>query len=182
MVAVRAVSGDGDPDRLRGGVAEFPVHPTLSQIAQRQNQIDTWDALRVGGYRFAKPGTIISFLLTAAMVVLVVTPVPPNWPWDIPLCIVSIFSAVVMVVCGLLWLDRPSAGPRPELLEIVPFTRAENLQLMRAQPAEPYCATCVCPGCGDESTHLLRKPSDGEPDWATVTRRCRICQREWAQA
>jgi hypothetical protein len=182
MAAVRPASGEGVPDRLRNGVPRFPDHPTLAQIAQRQMQVDAWDALRVDGYRFAKPGTIISFLLTAGMVVLVVTPIPPNWPWNIPLSILSIFSAVVMVVCGLLWLDRPYAGTRPELLEIVPFTRAENLQLMSAQLPEPYLASCVCPGCGDESTHLLRKPSDGEPEWATVMRHCRVCEREWAQA
>ncbi|SPM34149.1 hypothetical protein BN1232_05452 [Mycobacterium rhizamassiliense] len=182
MSSVRPTSSAGDPDRLRDGVPEFPDHPTLTQIAQRQMQIDTWDAMSVDGYRFAKPGAIISFLLTAIMVVLVLTPIPPNWPWDIPLCILSIFSAVVMVVCGLLWLDRPDSGPRPELLEIVPFTRAENLQLMSGQGAEPYGAICACPGCGDECTHLVRRPTDSEPDWATVTRCCRVCNREWVQA
>jgi hypothetical protein len=181
MSSVRPGSSEGGPDRSGVALPDLPDHPTLAQIAQRQMEIDAWDALRVDGYRFAKPGTIVSFLITAAMVFLVVTPIPPNWPWNIPLCILSIFSAVVMVVCGLLWLDRPFAGPRPELLEIVPFTRAENLRLMSGQDIEPYCATCTCPGCGDESTHQLRKPSGEEPEWATVTRHCRRCEREWAQ-
>lgn len=182
MASVRPSSDEEDPDRWRPGLPNMPDHPTLLQIAQRQMEIDAWDALNVDGYRFAKPGTIISFLVTAVMVVLVVTPIPPNWPWDIPLCILSIFSAVVMVVCGLLWLDKPFSGPRPELLAIVSFTWVENLQLMSTQATEEYRATCACPGCGNESTHLLRKLRDGEPDWATVTRRCRVCGREWAQA
>lgn len=181
MASARPPSGEGNPDRWGRPLPDSSEHPTLAQIARRQMEIDAWDALRVDGYRFAKPGTIISFLLTAVMVILVVTPIPPNWPWNIPLCLLSIFSAVVMVVCGLLWLDKPYAGPRPELLEIVPFTRAENLRLMSTQADEPYHATCACPGCGDESTHQLRKPTDGEPDWATVTRHCRVCRREWAQ-
>jgi len=67
------------------------------------------------------------------------------------------------------------------MLAIVPFTRAENLHLMNTQTAEPYLATCTCPGCGDLCTHLVRQPDDGEPDWSKVTRQCRICGREWAQ-
>lgn len=181
MASVRPASDEGGPDRLGPRLPDLPEHPSLTQIAQRQMEIEAWDALSVHGYRFAKPGAIISFLITAVMVVLVVTPVPPNWPWNIPLCILAIFAAVAMVVCGLLWLDKPYAKPRPELLEIVPFIREENLRLMSAQAIEPYRAACTCPGCGNESTHLLRKPSDGEPDWATVTRHCRVCEREWAQ-
>jgi hypothetical protein len=112
---------------------------------------------------------------------LALTPIPPNWPWNIPLVIVAIFGAVAMVVCGLLWFDTPSGGPRPERLAIVPFSRTENLHLMNGQPVEPYCATCTCPGCGDLSTHLVHQPAEGEPEWATVTRACRVCAREWSQ-
>ena len=165
------------PDSATSG--DFPYHPTLLEIAQRQQEIDVWDALQVGGYRFAKPGTIISFLISAVMLFLALTPIPPNWPWNIPLVIVAIFGAVAMVVCGLLWFDTPSGGPRPERLAIVPFSGAENLHLMNGQPVEPYLATCTCPGCGDLSTHLVRQPAEGEP--ATVTRRCRVCAREWSQ-
>ncbi len=160
---------------------EFPYHPTLLEIAQRQQEIAVWEALQVGGYRFAKPGTIISFLAAAVLLFLALTPIPPNWPWNIPLVIAAVFGAVAMVVCGLLWFDTPKAAPRPERLAIVPFSRAENLHLMNRQPVEPYLATCTCPGCGDRSTHLVRQPVEGESEWSTVTRHCRICGREWSQ-
>jgi hypothetical protein len=162
--------------------ADFSNHPTLSDIARRQQEIAVWESLNVGGYRFAKPGAIIGFLISAVMVVLAVTPIPPNWPWNIPLLILAIFAAVGTVVCGLLWFDNPDVGQQPELLEIVPFSRAENLHLMQGQAVEPYAARCSCPGCGDLSTHLIREPADGEPDWAIVTRHCGVCQRQWAQA
>jgi hypothetical protein len=159
-----------------------PDHPTLSDIARRRKEIAAWEARNVGGYRFAKPGTIIGSLITAVMTLLVITPIPPNWPWDIPLAMAAIFTAVATVVCGLLWFDRPRLAPKPELLEIVPFSRAENLQLMNGQAVEPYRAICVCPGCGDTSTHLIRLPAAGEPEWAAFIRRCGLCKREWAQA
>ncbi|ORJ53175.1 hypothetical protein B5M45_29200 [Mycobacterium simiae] len=160
---------------------EFPYHPTLLEIAQRRQEIEVWEALQVGGYRFVKPVTVASFLISAVMLFLAVTPIPPNWPWNIPLVIVAIFGAVVMVVCGLLWFDTPRAGPCPTALAIVPYSRAENLHLMHAQPVEPYCAKCTCPGCGDQATHRVRKPTQGEPDWSTAIRQCRVCGREWAQ-
>ncbi|MEC4763370.1 hypothetical protein VT930_09660 [Mycobacterium sherrisii] len=130
---------------------EFPYHPTLLEIAQRRQEIDVWEALQVGGYRFVKPVTIASFLVSAVMLFLAISPIPPNWPWNIPLVIVAIFGAVTMVVCGLLWFDTPRAGPCPAALAIVPYSRTENLHLMRAQPVEPYCAKCTCPGCGDHA-------------------------------
>ncbi len=160
---------------------EFPYHPNLLEIAQRQQEIDVWEALQVGGYGFARPGFIISFLISAVMLFLALTPIPPNWPWNIPLVIGAIFGAVAMVVYGLLWFDIPKASPRPERLAIVPFSRAENLHLMNRQQFEPYAATCTCPGCGDLSTHLVRQPVEGESQWSTVTRHCRVCGREWAQ-
>jgi MFS family permease len=159
-----------------------PDHPTLSDIAARHTEIEAWEARNVGGYRFAKPGTIIGSLVSAVMVILVVTPIPPNWPWDIPLAISAIFTTGATVVCGLLWFDKPRLPPRPELLEIVPFSRAENLQLMSGQPVEPYRAISTCPGCGDISTHLIRLPAAGEPEWAAFIRGCGLCKREWAQA
>lgn len=161
---------------------DFPHHPTLSEVAIRQREIESWEALNVGGYRWARPGTIIGFLACAVMVLLALTPIPPNWPWNIPLVILAIPTAVATVVCGLLWFENPSIGPRPESLEIVPFSRAENLHKMQRQAVEPYQASCVCPGCGDSSTHRIRGPIDGEPSWATVTRQCAVCKREWAQA
>lgn len=180
MALVRPTSEERDPDGVRPD--ESPHHPTLAQIAQRQREIEAWEALSVGGYSFAKPGTVLAFLVTAVAVFLVISPIPPNWPWNIPLSILAIFAAVVMVVCGLLWLDQPDVGQHPESLEIVPFSRTENLHLMSEQAIEPYYASCACPGCGDESTHLLRRTAEDEPQWAAVTRHCRVCGREWAQA
>ena len=159
-----------------------PSHPTLAEVAQRKREIELWEALNVGGYRFAKPGTIIGAVISAVLVILVVTPIPPNWPWDVPTMILAVFTAVATVTCGLLWFDNPRAASRPEALEIVPFSRAENLHLMTEQPVEPYSAVCTCPGCGDSSTHLIREPATGEPEWAMVTRRCAVCEREWAQS
>ncbi|MGZ4510857.1 MAG: hypothetical protein ACXVX6_14405 [Mycobacterium sp.] len=159
-----------------------PGHPTLAEIAQRQQEIQAWEALNVGGYRFAKPGTIIGSLVSAVLVLLAVTPIPPNWPWDIPTMILAVFTAVATVTCGLLWFDNPHPVPRPEALVIVPFSRAENLRLMQDQPVEPYRAICACPGCGDASAHLIREPVRDEPEWAMVTRRCAVCERAWAQA
>jgi len=157
-------------------------HPTLAEVAQRKQEIELWEALNVGGYRFAKAGTIVGALVSAVLVVLAVTPIPPNWPWDIPTMILAVFTAVATVTCGLLWFDNPRAASRPEVLEIVPFSRAENLRLMTEQTVEPYSAECTCPGCGDMSAHLIRGPATGEPGWAMVTRRCGVCEREWAQA
>jgi hypothetical protein len=160
----------------------FPSHPTLQEIADRQKQIDSWELRNVGGYEFAKAGTIAGSLMCGVMVLLAVTPIPPNWPWDIPLVIVAIFTAVATVICGLLWFEKPHIGHRPEPLEIVPFSREENLHLMRGQAVEPFQVNCDCPGCGNASTHLIREPAGGEPRWATVVRRCAVCKREWAQS
>jgi len=37
-------------------------HPTLLEIGARQKEIESWEALNVGGYPWAKPGTIFGFL------------------------------------------------------------------------------------------------------------------------
>jgi hypothetical protein len=162
--------------------SDFPNHPTLSEIATRQKKIESWETMNVGGYGWAKPGTIIGSLICAVMVFLAVTPIPPNWPWDVPLVVVAIFTAVGTVVCGLLWFDTPHIGPRPESLEIVPFSRAENLHLMQEQAVEPFQAICTCPGCGHSATHRIREHAEGEPGWDAVIRHCAVCKREWAQA
>jgi hypothetical protein len=177
MALVRPSSEEGLP---RG--FNYPHHPTQSDIARRQKAIEAWEALNVGGYRFAKPGAIIGFLISAGLLVVGVTPIPPNWPWNVPLALLAVFTTVATVICGLLWFDNRDIGPRPEPLQIVPFSRAENLHLMNEQAVEPYLATCTCPGCGDQSTHRIREPTRGEPEWAKVTRQCMTCEREWAQA
>ena len=192
-IACMALVGPNSEERVRRGFRQrltnlpdslvkidFPNHPTLLEIAQRQKEIEAWEALNVGGYRLAKPGTIIGALISAVMVVVATTPIPLNWPWNIPLVILAMFTAVLTVVCGLLWFDHPDG--RPESLEIVPVSRAENLHRMHGQDIEPYRAICACPGCGDISTHLIREPAEGEPAWAAVTRHCEVCEREWAQA
>jgi hypothetical protein len=161
---------------------DCPNHPTLLEIAAQQKKIASWEALNVGGYRWAKPGAIVGLLVSAVMMVLALTPIPPNWPWDIPLVILSVFTSVATVVCGLLWFDHPDIGPRPELLEIVPFSRPENLRLMLEQAVEPFQPVCTCPGCGHACTHRIREPAENEPHWAAATRHCAMCKREWAQA
>lgn len=190
MALVSPSSGQGKPrgvgraaTKFAGRPAAVPCrHPTLAEIAQRQQEIRAWEALNVGGYRFAKPGAVIGFLVCGSLVVLVVTPIPPNWPWDIPTMILAVFTAVATVTCCLLWFDNPHPPARPEPLAIVPFSRAENLRLMADQAAEPYRAVCLCPGCGDNSAHLIRGATRDEPGWAMVIRRCAVCEREWAQA
>lgn len=191
MTLVRPTSEDREPDALRQFLpahadapakVDFPTHPTLVEIAQRRKEIQAWEALSAGGYRFAKPATIVSIAVCAVNVLLALTPIPPNWPWNIPLLILGVFAAVATVVCGLLWFDNPDIGTRPELLKIMSFSRAENLHLMSSQADEPYCATCTCPGCGDFATHLVRRTANGEPEWAAVTRQCRVCDRQWAQS
>jgi hypothetical protein len=180
---VRRASHEPPPNAV-GPPAKIdsPDHPTLLEIAAREKKIETWDALNVGGYPWAKPGAIVGFLVSAVMMVIALTPIPPNWPWDIPLVILSVFTSVATVVCGLLWFDNPDIGARPESLEIVPFSRAENLRLMQEQAVEPFQAACTCPGCGHASTHRIREPADNEPHWAAATRHCAVCKREWAQA
>jgi hypothetical protein len=175
-----ALVGPASQDRV--AESGSPDHPTLLEIASRQRQIESWDALNVGGYPWAKPGAIVGFVVSAVMMVIALTPIPPNWPWDIPLVILSVFTSVATAVCGLLWFDSPQIGPRPELLEIVPFTRAENLRLMQEQAVEPFQAACTCPGCGHTATHRIRGPAEDEPHWAAATRHCSVCEREWAQA
>jgi hypothetical protein len=161
---------------------DCPTHPTLLEIAAQQKKIASWEALNVGGYRWAKPGAIVGLLVSAVMMVLALTPIPPNWPWDIPLVILSVFTSVATVVCGLLWFDHRDIGPRPKLLEIVPFSRPENLRLMLEQAVEPFQPVCTCPGCGHACTHRIREPDENEPHWAAATRHCAVCKREWAQA
>ncbi|WP_142274405.1 hypothetical protein [Mycobacterium scrofulaceum] len=190
MALVSPSSGQGGPRRVGRSSTEFadraaPVprtHPTLAEIARRQQEIRAWEDLNIGGYRFARPGTIVGSLVCGVLVVLVVTPIPPNWPWDIPTMILAVFTAVATVTCGLLWFDNPHPPPRPEPLAIVPFSRAENLRLMADQAVQAYRAVCACPGCGDNSAHLIRVAARDEPGWAMVTRRCAVCEREWAQA
>ena len=183
MASVRPTSHEPPPDAVDPPAKrDYPDHPTLLEIAAREKKIESWDALNVGGYPWAKPGTIVGFLVSAAMLVVALTPIPPNWPWDIPLVILSVFTSVATVVCGLLWFDNPDIGARPESLEIVPFSRTENLRLMQLQAVEPFQAVCTCPGCGHASTHRIREPADNEPHWAAATRHCAVCKREWAQA
>lgn len=188
MALVIPSSGRGRPRGVGRRVTRFADsaaavhHPTLAEIARRRQEIQSWEALNVGGYRFAKPGAIVGSLISTVLVVLALTPIAPNWPWDIPTMILAIFTAVATVTCGLLWFDNPHPVACPQSLTIVPFTRAENLRLMEEQPVETYRAICACPGCGDTSAHLIREPVQDEPAWAMVTRRCAVCDREWAQA
>src|ERR1700687_4463561 len=101
MALNRPPSEEGPPRAIN-----FPHDPTQSDIARRHKESEAWEALNVGGYRFAKPGTIVGFLISAVLVVLALTPIPPNWPWDIPLALLAVFTTVATVICGLLWFDN----------------------------------------------------------------------------
>ena len=131
---------------------------------------------------WARPGAIVGFLVSTVMIVIALTPIPPNWPWDIPLVILSVFTSVATVVCGLLWFDNPHIGPAPSCWRSCRSRATENLRLMQEQVIEPFRAACTCPGCAHASTHRIREPAENEPHWAAATRHCAVCEREWAQA
>lgn len=76
MASVRPISGQRGIRQHPN--TEFPYHPTLLEVAQRQQELDVWETLQVGGYGFAKPGTIISFLISAVMLFFALSPIPPN--------------------------------------------------------------------------------------------------------
>ena len=166
-------------------VIGFPDHPTLLEIAERQKEIDRWDLLDTSvRRRNAKWGCIAGSLTSVVLLVLILSPLPPNYPWDAPAGVLVLFMVVASAICGLVWYDDPNLGrKRPEPLEVVPFSAAENRVLMSEQQEEVFFPACACPGCGDVLVHKMRKPDKGvEPLWAQVIRHCDTCQREWAES
>jgi len=167
-------------------VIGFPDHPTLLEIAERQKEIDRWDLLDTSVRRrnakwICLGGNVLS---PTALIVAWWPSIPPHWPWDLFLALVAVMMFAVAMIAALVWHEDPNHGrKRPEPLEVVPFSAAENLVLMSDQQEEVFFPACACPGCGDVLVHKMRISHKGvEPLWAQVIRHCDTCQREWAES
>jgi hypothetical protein len=154
-------------------------HPTLVDLAQRQEAIADWEAMNRGGRRLARQLSVTCFALgvvagiTAALVPQVT--------------VVAAMSTGVLLMTSLWcarvwWGDTQLHDPGPQQPGAVVFTGEENRRLLASQAPEPFRAVSPCPGCGDLSAHLFRTPGEGDPEWAAIIRQCAVCQREWAQA
>ncbi|WP_375486423.1 hypothetical protein [uncultured Mycobacterium sp.] len=152
-------------------------HPTLVDLAERQEAIADWEAMDRGGRRLARQLSVTCFALgvvagiTAALVPQVTVAAAMSTG---ALLMTSVWCARIW------WGDPPLHDPHPQAL--VAFTAEENRRLMASQPPEPFRAVSACPGCGDTTAHLFRTPGEGDPAWAAIIRRCAVCMREWAQA
>ncbi|BCO56119.1 hypothetical protein MINTM005_13630 [Mycobacterium intracellulare] len=168
-----------------GLVIGFPDHPTLIDIANRELEMADWDRLRAQCMRqcrgmFWGGGLAAIVCLAAALLFMDIT----LWV-AIPAFVGVIFFSLVFC-CGceaLYGEDIPyyPECPRPEPLQLVPFSAGENRVLISEQAPEIFLSGCACPGCGDVDVHLLRTAGPGDPEWANVIRTCKTCQREWAQ-
>jgi hypothetical protein len=154
-------------------------HPTLVDLAQRQEATADWEEMNRGGRRLARQLSVTCFALgviagiTAALIPQVT--------------VVAAMSTGVLLMTSVLcarvwWGDPPLHDPHPRPSTVVTFTAEENRCLMASQAPEPFRAVSACPGCGDAAAHLFRTPGEGDPAWAAIIRRCAVCQREWAQA
>ena len=150
-------------------------HPTVLEIAQRQQEIDEWCSARARWgrwFRLYGVGPLLVALLAAGLLVAM-----GPWVWPGLLLFGAAFVGVV-VRCNYPYI--PPDCPQP--LQVVPFTANENAyhRYLQWEP-EPFRAWCGCPGCGDVDVHLLER-AGGDPAWANVIRRCRRCDRQWGQA
>jgi hypothetical protein len=154
-------------------------HPTLVDLAQRQEAIANWEAMDWGGHQLARQLSVTCFAL-AVVGGITATLVPP-------VSFVAAMSTGLLLMASVLcarvwWGDPPLRDPRPQPLALVAFTAEENRCLMASQAPEPFRAVSACPGCGDFAAHLFRTPGGGDPGWAAIIRQCAVCQREWAHA
>jgi hypothetical protein len=154
-------------------------HPTLVDLAQRQEANADWEAMDRGGRRLARQLSVTCFAL-AVVAGITATLVPP-------VSFVAAMSTGLLlmasVFCARVWWGDPQQrDPRLQPLAMVAFTAEENRCLMASQAPEPFRAVSACPGCGDFTAHLSRTPGEGDPGWAAIIRQCAVCQREWAQA
>lgn len=173
--ATHPVDCDCDECYFRGPFTPIGLHhPTLGEIAQREQERELWLAAHLGGRRVA---AALCLLFAAVPVVLYYTTGLPT----LPVFLLAVASVLAAVVCGLVVWDNPEPGPIPEPLTILRYTREENIALMGDQEPESFHSTCVCPGCGQMDTHPVRQPVRQEPPWAQVIRSCELCDREWAQ-
>lgn len=154
-------------------------HPTLVDLAQRQEAIADWEAMDRGGRRLARQLSVTCFAL-AVVGGITATLVPP-------VSSVAAMSTGLLLMASVLcarvwWGDPPLRDARPQPLAMMAFTAEENRCLMAFQAPEPFRAVSACPGCGDFTAHLSRTAGEGDPGWAAIIRQCAVCQREWAQA
>ena len=153
------------------------THPTLLDIANRESQILDWE-IRKARFDKRKPigsGAIYlsgAISLCGAVASVTVGPSLAYLTW---------FMAFLILVFGLTYRGFPP-GPRPSKIPLGRYADWENSKLARNQEKERFWAQCACPGCGEVTTHLLLdEDPDWLPDWATVTRECESCGRQWAQ-
>ncbi|PJE04075.1 MAG: hypothetical protein CK429_32010 [Mycobacterium sp.] len=158
----------------RKAVVVKTEHPTLAQVAERQKEIDAWEAGRSWSKRRARniaSGALGGTLLTIGAEAIT--------GWGL-LLLAAVLLAIVMAVFGGVWLFGQYPYPGPKELNIVPFTDEENQHWMEVSSPGTFVAVCPCPGCGNIEAHLIRAP-EGE-EQGEVVRRCGVCEREWAQA
>lgn len=154
-------------------------HPTLVDLAQRQEAIVHWEAMNRGGRRLARQLSVTCFAL--GVVAGITAALVPQ------MTVVAAMSSGVFlmtsVFCARVWWgDPPLHDQHPQPPASVAFTAEENRCLMASQAPEPFRAVSPCPGCGEATAHLFRAPREGDPAWAAIIRQCAVCQREWAQA
>ncbi|OQZ87913.1 hypothetical protein BST11_25460 [Mycobacterium alsense] len=162
-------------------VVDFPSHPTLLEIAQRQRKIDRWDLDERRGRRRVRLTYTLS--LVVGLLILVTGAL---WAASADNILGAFQAAAGLPLCGVgvwAWTHRNDKfhGNRPAPLVLVPFSDAENRVRMSEQEPEVFLGGCTCPGCGELAIHKIRQPAMGEPEWAEVIRHCDVCGREWAQ-
>lgn len=154
-------------------------HPTLVDLAQRQEANADWEAMEGRGQRLARRLSVTCFAL-AVVGGITATVVPA-------VSTVAAMSTGLLLMASVLcarvwWGDPPLRDAHPQPPAMVAFTAEENHGLMASQAPEPFRAVSACPGCGDFTVHPSRTPGEGDPGWAAIIRQCAVCQREWAQA
>lgn len=160
-------------------VIGFPVHPTLADIAQRDREIAHCRAMDVGGHRLAGRLTV-GLAVAAAAAGITASLIWSSGGSGLPLLMLAILLAAMAAYCGRIWWIDPPI-PTPDPLHIEPYSPAENRLLIGSQPWEPFWTYSTCPGCGHVDAQTIRPTCIGEPSWASVVRRCAVCDREWAQ-
>lgn len=182
---VRNLFGGKNLPPDEGFAIDFPHHPTLLDIAQRETEILQWHRQRARCARVDKimiaagaPGAIAGLLAFAAFL-------GSPWLWAAIPAFVLFLGCTLMFFIGLgEFAEHGHTYPGAECptpLELVPFSEGENRHLIARQEPEVFLAACACPGCGDVGVHFMRQPGPEAPRWAGVVRQCQTCNREWAQ-
>lgn len=155
----------------------LPTHPTLGDIAERQEEIRHWTAEMTGAHRIS--GLLPSGFGGLATLFLAIS----LFTREAGLLCVAVTLLLITVWLITVWRADPStnARPKPEPLTLVRFEDWENFRHMDLQQPEPFQAVSACPGCGDIKVHGFELRRPGQPQWAEVIRHCDNCGREWAQ-